>query len=219
MKNLVIFGTGSFAELAHHYFQHDSGYSVVAFTLDPAYIGSPTFKGLPVVAFEDVAREFPPSQCDLFVAMGIQKVNQLRAAKVAEAEVKGYNLASFLSSKARVSADLVMRPNTFVMEEARMQPFVEIGRDTIIWAGSDIGFRSRIGDHCWLVAPTLGESVVVGDYSFIGMNATIAPSRSIGMRNVIGAGALILKDTKDFEVYPGNAAVPSRVPSYRLRRI
>jgi sugar O-acyltransferase (sialic acid O-acetyltransferase NeuD family) len=219
MKKLVIFGNSAFAELAHHYFQYDSEYSVVAFTVDAAYLREATFKHLPVIAFEDLAKEFPATECDLFVAMGIQQVNQQRAAKVAAAEAIGYKLASFVSSKAKVSEDLLMRPNSMVMDGAHLQPFVEIGRDTIIWSGCGIGFRSRIGNHCWLVATTLGESVVVGDYSFIGLGSTIAPSRSIGASNVIGAGALILHDTKDFEVYKGHASVPSRVPSTRLRRI
>lgn len=219
MKKLVIFGSSAFAELAHYYFQHDSDYSVVAFAVDAAYLKEASFKGLPVIAFEDIATEFPATECDLFVAMGIQKVNQQRAEKVAAAEALGYKLASFVSSKAKVSEDLVMRPNSMVMDGAHLQPFVEVGRDTIIWSACRIGFRSRIGNHCWLVSTLLGESVVVGDYSFIGLGSTIAPSRSIGASNVIGAGALILHDTKDSEVYKGHASVPSRVPSNRLRRI
>lgn len=219
MKKLVIFGTSAFAEIAHYYFQHDSDYSVAAFTVDAAYVQETTFKGLPVVAFEDILDDFPPSEYDMAVAMGIQKVNQQRAQKVAEAESKGYKLASFLSSKAKVPEGLVMQPNTFIMEEAMLQPFVEVGRNTIIWPRSFVGFYSRIGDHCWLVPSILGESVIVGDYSFIGLNATIKSSCVIGKSNVIGAGALILKDTQDFEVYKGHASVPSCVPSYRLMQI
>jgi sugar O-acyltransferase (sialic acid O-acetyltransferase NeuD family) len=219
MKNLVIFGTGPYGDLSHFYFKRDSGYSVVAFTVDSAYLREPTFSGLPAVAFEEVAREFPPSDCDMFVAMGIQKVNQQRASKVGEAEAKGYRLASFLSSKAHVSCEIALKPNSFVMEGAFVQPFVEIGKNSVIMGSATLGFRSRIGDHCWLSAPSLGESVVVGDYSFIGINATILPSRVIGARNVIGAGAMIHKDTKDGEVYQGAASVPSRVPSHRLRHI
>src|SRR6185503_11397303 len=206
MNKLIIFGTSAFAELAHHFFRHDSDYSVVAFTVDAAYVKEPLFKGLPVVPFETIQAEFPSDECDMFVAMGIQKVNQQRAAKAAAAEAKGYQLASFVSSNANVSKDLVMQPNSFVMDGAAMQPFVEIGRDTIIWGGCRIGFGSKIGNHCWLVAATLGESVVVGDYSFIGLNSTIAPSLTIGAHNVIGAGALILNDTKDFEVYKGHGS-------------
>lgn len=216
MKKLVIFGAKGFAEIAHHYFAHDSDYAVTAFTVDAPYIKEATFKGLPVVAFEAVEKDFPPEEYDMFVAVGIRRVNKVRAAKVGEAEKKGYRLASFVSSKASVNADLVVRPNTMIMECVWIHPFVEIGRDTIIWSASRIGFHTRIGDHCWIVSPIFGESVTVGDYSFIGLDATIAPHVSIGKSNIIGAGALILKDTKDFEVYKGHPSTPARVPSTRL---
>src|SRR4051794_40387181 len=98
MSKLILFGTRAFAELAHYYFTHDSPYSIVAFTVDGIYLQESTYKGLPVVPFEEVHLHFPPDGHDLFVAVGIGKVNRRRAAKVAEAEAKGYRLAGFLSS-------------------------------------------------------------------------------------------------------------------------
>lgn len=219
MKKLVIFGLGPFGELAQHYFRRDSPYRVVGFTVDAKYLGETTFKALPVVAFEEVERIFPPVDHDLFVAVGIQKVNRQRAAKVVEAEAKGYRLPSFVSSRAQVEDDLVLGPNSMVMEHAMVQPFVTIGKSSIVWSTSRIGFHSRIGDHCWLVGPLLGESVVVGDYSFVGLNATIASAVKVGEANVIGAGALVLRSTLDGAVYKGNESRPSRVPSHRLLRI
>ena len=219
MTKLVIFGARGFAELAHYYFTHDSGYTVAAFTVDGAYLQETTFCGLPVVPFEEVTRVFPPREHEMFVAMGMQKVNRQRAAKVAEAGAQGYRLASFLSSRATVPADLQLRPNTMIMESARIHPFVEIGSDTIIWSETRIAFRTRIGDHCWIVSALFGESVEVGDYSFIGLGATIAPFVRIGDSNVIGAGALILKNTQPDEVYRGTASKASRVPSHRLWHI
>jgi sugar O-acyltransferase (sialic acid O-acetyltransferase NeuD family) len=216
MKNLVIFGARAFAEIAHYYFTQDSDYRVAAFTVDAAYLKEPAFRGLPVVPFEELERDFPPTAYDMFVAVGIRDVNRQRAAKVAEAEAKGYRVASFISSRADVAADLTIGPNTMIMERAGIQPFVTIGRDTIVWSTTRIGFHTRIGDHCWLACPIFGESVTVGDYSFIGLNATIAPSVTIGKGNIIGAGALIANDTKDFEVYRGHAGKPSRVPSNRV---
>lgn len=216
MSQIVIFGTGAFAEIAHYYFTRDSGLGVAAFTVDAAYLREPTFRGLPVVAFEEVERHFPPGDFGMFVAVGIGRVNRSRAEKVAEAEAKGYRLASFVSSRADVADDLVVRPNTMIMERTGIQPFVEIGRDTIVWSGTRVGFRTTIGDHCWIVGPILGESVAVGDSTFIGLNATIAPSVRIGRSNVIGAGALILADTADGVIYRGRPSTPSRVPSDRL---
>lgn len=219
MNQLVIFGTGAAAELARYYFERDSAYSVVAFTVDASYVVEATFQGLPVIAFEELEASFPPDQATLFVAMGIQKVNQLRAAKVKEAEARGYQLASYLSSKANVADDLVLNSNTFIMEGVTMEPEVIVGRDTLIGPKSFIGIRTRIGEHCWLVAATVGESVSIGDYCFIGLNSTISPYLAIAPSNIIGAGALISENTKEFSVYQGHASKVSRVPSYRLRRI
>jgi sugar O-acyltransferase (sialic acid O-acetyltransferase NeuD family) len=219
MKPLVIFGIGAAAELARYYFDRDSAYSVVAFTVDASYITEPTFRGLPVIPFEELEASFPPDQATLFVAMGIQKVNQLRAVKVAEAEGRGYQLASYLSSRAYVADDFVLQPNSFIMEGVTMEPEVIVGRDTLIGPKSFIGIRTRVGDHCWLVAVTIGENVRIGDSCFIGLNSTIAPHLTIGASNVIGAGALILADTKEFSVFKGQASERSRVPSHRLLRI
>ena len=55
-KPLVIFGSGDIAQLAHYYFNTDSNYEVVAFTVDANYIKESEFCGLPVVVFEDVAK-------------------------------------------------------------------------------------------------------------------------------------------------------------------
>jgi sugar O-acyltransferase (sialic acid O-acetyltransferase NeuD family) len=218
MKRLVIFGARGFAQLAHFYFTHDSDHEVVAFTVDGAYLRESTVCGLPVVPFEELERRFPPSEVSMFVAVGNQSVNAARAAKVAEAEARGYRLESFLSSRAFVSPDLVVPPNSMVMELAGIQPFVTIGRDTIVWSTTRIGFGTTVGDHCWLVSSVFGESVTVGDGTFVGLNATIAPGVTLGRSNVIGAGAIITRDTGDFEVYRARASEPSKASSRRLWR-
>lgn len=219
MKPLVIFGTGTFAELSHYYFTSDSAYTVVGFTVDGQYQRETTFKGLPVVAFEEVERHYPPSEFEMFVALGIRQVNGFRARKVDEAERKGYRLASYLSSRAVTPADLVLAPNCMVMEYAVVHPFAQIGRDTIVWPATGVTVHDRIGEHCWIVAANIGESVTIGDYTFVGIGTVIAPFVKVGKRNVLGAGSVIASDTKDSEVYRGPASRPSRVPSERAARL
>jgi len=219
MKKLVIFGAENFAEISHYYLTHDSEYAVVAFTVDGAYMRENSFRGLPVVPFEDVVRHFPPSDHDMLVAVGIRELNSFRARKVAEAEAKGYALASYLSSRARTAQDLVLAPNTMIMEDVTVQPFATIGRNTIVWPACRIAMYDRIGDHCWLVTISTGESVTIGDYSFVGLASVLAPYVSVGRNNLIGAGSLILNSTKDFAVYRGAGSKPSRVPSNRAARL
>jgi sugar O-acyltransferase (sialic acid O-acetyltransferase NeuD family) len=219
MAKLIIFGTGPFAEIAHYYFSRQSAYNVVAFTVDAEYMDEATYCGLPVVPFSEVERQYPPQEHEVFVAVGLQKVNKQRECKVNEAESKHYRLASFISPKAAVADDLQVGANSMVMEHSILQPFVKVGRNSIIWSASRMGFHTTVGDHCWIVSAIFGERVLIGDNSFIGLNATIAPKVHIGKGNVIGAGALILSDTRDNEVYRERSSELSRVPSHRLRRV
>lgn len=219
MKQLVIFGTGSFALLSRYYFTNDSEYTVAGFTVDGQYQRETTFEGLPVVPFEEVERHYPPSEFDMFVAVGIRDINRFRARKVEEAEGKGYRLASYLSSRAVAPKGLVLAANTMVMETSVVHPHATIGRNAIIWPATGVTLHDRIGDHCWIVSVKIGESVTIGDYTFVGIGAVIAPFLTIGKRNLIGAGAVIVGDTQDSEVYRGAASKPSRVPSERAARL
>lgn len=216
MKKLVIFGLKNYAEIVHYYFTHDSDYAVAAFSVDGAYLKETTFEGLPVVPFEEVDRHFPPTEHDVFVAVGIAGVNSRRAAKVVEAAAKGYQLASFISSKADIPYGFEAGPNSAVMERVQIMPRVTIGQNTVIWNRTLLSYDTHVGDHCWIVACTLGEKVFVGDNTFIGINATVSSTVTVGKRNIIGAGALIMRDTQDDEVYRGDASTASKVPSGRL---
>jgi sugar O-acyltransferase (sialic acid O-acetyltransferase NeuD family) len=216
MKPVVIFGASAFAEVAHFYFTHDTPREVVAFSVDAPYVKEATYRGLPVVAFEELREAFPPERFALFIALGPHHANRARADKFDEAVQKGYELVSYVSSKADVWPDLVYGPNTFITEGSILLPFVRLGKNVCIWS-SGIGHHSTIGDHCMLSAASLTGSVEVGERTFIGVNASVKEGVRIGKRNVIGAGAVILVSTRDDAVHAVRHTRASRVPSHRLR--
>ena len=218
-RDLVIFGTGAFADVLTTYLEQDSGHRVAAYTVDAEHLTSSRFRGRPVLAFDEVAREFPPASHRMMVAVGVQKVNRLRAARVAAAEAKGYELASFVSPRAPVPTGLAVGPNTVIMEESLIEPGVTIGADTIVWPTTRIGYGSRVGDHCWLVCAALGAEVTVEDFAFLGLNATVAAGLHVGRGAVVGAGAVLLEDAADDAVYRAARARPSTVPAQRLPRL
>jgi sugar O-acyltransferase (sialic acid O-acetyltransferase NeuD family) len=217
-RKLVVFGAKQIAEVCAFYFDHDSGYEVVAFTVDGEFLEASTFAGRPVVPFEEVTISYPPGSHDLFVAVSHQKMNRVRADKCAAAHMLGYTLAHYVSPKAITWPTLSIGENTFVMEASVVQPFATIGSNTILWSGNHIGHHSCIGDHCFL-APhvVVSGGVAVGDHCFIGVNATLRDGIRVAERCLIGAGATVLKDTKADEVYAAAATEPRRVPSSRVR--
>ena len=73
MKDIVIFGTGDFAQVARVYFDRDSEYRVVAFTVDGAYITEKTVLGVPVVPFEDLERSHPPDTHAMHISVSFRR--------------------------------------------------------------------------------------------------------------------------------------------------
>ena len=199
---LVLFGTGDIARLAHVYFARDSTYEVVAFTVDRAYLDGPTFRDLPLVAFDEVARAYPPATHAMFIALSYAKMNQVRIAKYGEAKRMGYTLASYVSSRCTFLSDNPVGDNCFILEDNTIQPFVQIGSNVTLWSGNHIGHDAVIEDHCFLASHiVVSGRVRIGEACFIGVNATLRNAITIAPRTLVGAGAVIMKDTEQGGVY------------------
>lgn len=201
MAKLVIFGASDIARLAHYYFQHDSEHEVVAFTVDAAYRTDDTFRDLPLVDFERVIELYPPDTHEMFVALSYAHMNQVRATKYHEAKAKGYRLVSYVSSHCTY---LGAPPgdNCFILEDNTIQPFVTIGSNVTLWSGNHIGHDSTVGDHCFISSHVVVSGhVVIEPYCFLGVNATLRNSIRIAPRTLVGAGAVIMKDTQERGVY------------------
>ena len=207
LGRIVIFGTGDIGKLAHFYYKHDSPYEVVAFTANDLHIREHECEGLPVVPFEQVEDKYPPEEYGMFVALSYSKVNTLRAEKYYEAKKKGYRLVSYVCSRLVSWGDLRIGDNCFMLENQTIQPFVQIGDNVTLWSGNHIGHHSVIGDHSFITSHVVVSGyVTVGAYSFLGVNCTIRDGITLAPRSVIGAGAVIMKDTVEDGVYIGPAA-------------
>lgn len=219
-KQLVIFGSGDIAQLAHYYFSNDSEYEIAAFTEDQKYIKKETFCDLPVVAFEEVTSKYPPVEYDFFVALSYSKLNAVRKEKYLAAKALGYQLASFVSSHATVLNEGRIGENCFIFEDNTIQPFVTVGNNVTLWSGNHIGHHSTIKDHCFIASHVvISGGVEIGEQCFIGVNATLRDHIKIGEKCIIGAGVLLLADTVSEGVYMGAMTERSKVPSTKLRNI
>lgn len=221
MAKVVIFGTTDNGELAHYYFTEDSEHEVVAFTTDLEYKKADEFRGLPLVAFEELEKEYPPSEYKLFIAIGYSGVNEVRANKYQEAKKRGYEFVNYISSKANVFGNVKLGDNLFILEDNTVQPFVELGNNIVLWSGNHIGHHSVIKDHCFITSHVVVSGrCVIEERCFLGVNSTIRDHLTIASENVIGAGALILKDTKEKEVYKLDAkGVAAKFTSDKLKGI
>jgi sugar O-acyltransferase (sialic acid O-acetyltransferase NeuD family) len=208
-EKVVIFGTGLFAEVVHYYFTNQSNYDVVAFTANGSHIRDKECSGLQVVPFEEVEGYFRPDEYKMFVAVGYAKLNKVRAKIYHEAKRKGYSLVTYICPGVRVWPNIEVGDNTFIFEDNTIQPFVRIGNNTVMWSGNHVGHHSQIGNHCFITSHVvISGNCQIGDYSFIGVNATLRDSISVGESCIIGAGSLIMKSTRDRELYVSERTYP-----------
>lgn len=215
----VIFGTGSFAELAHYFLSHDSTYTVHAFCAGKDHIKQDTFCGLPLVPFETIEQEYPPEEVSMFIAVGYNKLNTLREKYYHLAKAKGYILLTYISSRASFFAREI-GDNCFIFEDNTVQPFVKIGCNVVLWSGNHIGHHGTIEDHVFIASHVVVSGHChVGSHTFIGVNATLRDGLTIGKRNIIGSGALIMKDTADDEVYSVARTRASTKKSFDIENI
>ena len=217
MAKVVIFGVGEFAEVADYYLKHDSEHEVVAFTVNREYLDGEEAFGRPLVAFEDLAESYPPAECSMFVAVGFSGVNSRRAAAYEMAKGAGYELITYVSSKATYY-DTPIGDNCFVFEDNTIQPFSSMGNNVVLWSGNHVGHHAEIGNHCFITSHVvISGGVKVHDYAFLGVNATLRDHIEIGERCVVGAGALIMKSTEPSSVYTSPRAERYRLDSNQIQ--
>jgi sugar O-acyltransferase (sialic acid O-acetyltransferase NeuD family) len=217
VNDVVLFGLGDFARVARVYLAEDSPHEVVAFTANERYVESDELDGLPVVPFETLADTHPPDRCAMFVAIGFSGVNRARREVYEQCRKRGYELISYVSSKATYWGELQLGANCFVFEENVIQPNVRIGNDVILWSGNHIGHDSTIEDHVFIAShAVISGNVTIGESSFVGVNATFRDGITVAPRCVIGAGALIMKDTVEGGVYAVRGTEPLDKKSWEL---
>jgi sugar O-acyltransferase (sialic acid O-acetyltransferase NeuD family) len=206
-RSLVVIGAGEFAQIACEYFEHDSDYDVVAFSVEREYLTQPVLADRPVVAFETLEAHYPPADVDVFVAIPASQLNRLRKRLYLDAKNKGYRLASYVSTRAFVWRNVELGENTFIFEGNVIQPFVRIGNNCILWSGNHVGHRTVVHDHVFIAShAVISGYCEIGESSFIGVNATFNDHVKVALDNVIGAGALVTRNTEPGRIYVGSPA-------------
>jgi sugar O-acyltransferase (sialic acid O-acetyltransferase NeuD family) len=216
VKKVIVWGDGMMADFVYASLIEDPAFEgkIVAFTLDAAYIRETPKFGLPVFAFDDIEKKFPPQEHEMIVAVGYRDLNSFRAQKCEAAKQKGYKLYSHICSGTKIFSNVSYGENCFVADGVSIQPFVSIGDNTFVFGGAAIGHHARLGSGCWITSgAVIGGNATLGDRAFLGLNATIANDIAVGHDNFIGAMALVNRSTNDGEVYISPAAVKHRMNS------
>jgi sugar O-acyltransferase (sialic acid O-acetyltransferase NeuD family) len=218
MKKAFIFGTTDFAQVAVPYLRDDSDYDVQAFVVNESYITEREILGLPVVAFENVLATHPPREFVAFVGVGYSKVNAVRRKLYDSLKELGYTLPTYIHSTVHRWPETTFGEGSFIFENNVIQPFVSVGNNCVLWSGNHIGHHSKIGNHVFIAShAVVSGRCTIGDNCFVGVNATFRDGITVAPDCVIGAGAILLKDTVAAGVYKAAQTDPAERRSSELR--
>jgi sugar O-acyltransferase (sialic acid O-acetyltransferase NeuD family) len=217
MAKVIIFGIQDFAELAHYYLTNDSQHEVVAFSVNEKYMpAEKTFHDLPVVPFEDIESKYIPGDFKFFAPLSPTRMNRTREEVYNAVKGKGYELISYISSKATVFNNKI-GDNCFVFEDNTLQPFTNIGNNVILWSGNHIGHHGTIKDHVMFTSHVvLSGHCIVENYCTFGVNSTIRDGLTIAEGTFVAMGASIIRNTEAWGMYKGNPAVKSEKSTREL---
>jgi len=191
MKKIIIFGIGSFAKLVSFYLQEK--YEIIAYSTHQDFILNDTFLNKPLIAFEDIEINYPPSKYNFFIAIGYSKMNSIRERIYNLVKLKGYDCISYIHPSATITSGFIATENTLILENTVIQPFVHIGKNVIIWANSTICHDCIINDHVFIASNCcINGFVEIKNNVFIGAGATIRDKIIIGEKSLIGAGCTVL---------------------------
>lgn len=219
MSKVVVFGIGQIAEVVHFYLTNDSEHEVVAFTVNREYMEKQEFKGLPVVPFEQLEEFYSPKDYKLIIPISYKGMNKMRADRYYDAKRRGYSFISYISSKATYYGTPVGE-NSIIFENNVIQPFTSIGDNTILWSGNHIGHHARIGNHCFIASHVVVSGAAqIKDYCFLGVNSTIRDSAIVEKGTLVGAGAVILKNTDEQDVYTDRGTLIIAKKSNEIKNI
>lgn len=196
------------ADLATFYFNNDSHFEVVAYSCDDHLVTGVSHKDRPLVSLSELTSKYPPSQFDVFVAIGYSQLNDLRKEKFTNLRSKGYKLASYISSKTSSwKNSFEIGENVFIMEHNAIQPFCKIGDNVLIWLSNMISHHSVIEAHTTITSHVvMGGGVTIGESCFVGSNATLRDGISIASRTIIGSAANVIASIDKPGLYVGNPA-------------
>jgi len=211
MKKILLAGNSVAAEIIVGYLRQDARYQVLACVVDDEYVNSGGIEGLPSMGLSQLEVNYPADGVSFMMAMGYNDLNRSREKMFNKLKCMGYTIETYVHPDARVYSEYPLGEGAVICSGAIIEPKAKVGANTLIWAGVVLAHHSIVGDHCWVAANSVisGQAVVERN-TFIGVSVTVVNKVTVGEYNIIGAAALITKDTKPGSVHLARSGEPLR---------
>jgi len=212
-KEVVIFGAGRFTDMIYYDAKNHDDFHIAAITVDEEYRNGDSYLGLPLIAFEEIEKKYPPSDYDMLLVASCQNDMRIRRMLFSKIKNKGYALRNYISPKSDC-AEVEMGENNIVMAFAHVGLYGIMGNDNLVRQHVYLGHDFNLKDHI-VIAPgcRIGGNCLIEEFSYIGLGVIINDGKKIREESFIGSGSVVIRDTEKFSINVGN---PSRIIKYKI---
>lgn len=130
----------------------------------------------------------------LYLAVG----DNSKRRKLYERYRDSFKMPSLTHPSAVVERNVTVGEASQICMGALLASEAKIGCGCIINTGTSVDHESSVGDFVHLAPQVVvAGRTTIGEGTFVGMNASIAPNIRVGRDAVIGAGAIVLRDVPE----------------------
>lgn len=175
MKDLLILHVGGELNRILHEVERDGVHNVAGvISSEPVSANIPHFREVSALSEEDRAG------CVFFIVGDARLLNQHRLAAYMEIKRKGWPIIALKSAAASMAASVRLRENTYIDHAARVLPGANIGANSWVMQGSELGANCKVGSSCW-----------IGSNARVSERATLEKNCTLGDGVIIGPGVVL----------------------------
>jgi acetyltransferase-like isoleucine patch superfamily enzyme len=212
MKIIVIGGKGTAIDIGEQIVNAREQFNVnvefVGWAVDDKSLGL-EINGYPVVCkprelaekfdYPDVKLIFSPYRADKME----ERTNLLRSYRIDPSR-----FANFIHPLAYVAKSVILGVGNVILSHACVFSNVTMGNYNIVYSNTIIAHDAQVGNNNFFAASIVGSKGVVGNGTFMGMNSTSNESLVLGDYAFIGMASNVLRNVEARQVVFGNPAKP-----------
>lgn len=196
MKPLLIFGSGVGLQRIIHEVSLSGLYEIVGIVSQAGTIANTENLAAPtatstrqtiphyadVSAVPDAVRE----KAAAFIVDDQSLLNQQRLARYMAIKRLGLPIIAIASANSSIASGVKLRENVLIDHGVRILPEANIGANTWVMQGSEIGAGAKLGSSCWI-----GSQCQIAENAVLGKNCTLAAGVIIAAGVVLPAWTTI----------------------------
>jgi sugar O-acyltransferase (sialic acid O-acetyltransferase NeuD family) len=200
-KKIIIFGITKYAELIRYLCQEVDSQMVVCHTAEREYISDIRNFNMTIVPFEEIEKYYPSDKYKILPVVGYKNMNNGRKIVFEKILKKGYEIASFIHPSAYVAKNVKLGIGNIISINVTISPFVNIGTGNVFSPSTTIAHHTKIDDFNFVgLSSSILGNVRITHNCFLGCNCTIRNGITVMPYTLVGAGAYISSNTKEYSV-------------------